>query len=129
MESSFLISDLSQEDIFRYPLSHSYRVKNDVSCFYMIKNVKTGMIYIGQTKAFYSRIRNHIYNSRGNKGLLIDRAMHGKIDDFRFYIISTFQEHEINFFTRKKISVIEQGLIIQFNSTAPNGYNEFICFK
>lgn len=120
---------LTKDDIFSYPLSYSYKYKNDISCFYMIKNRVNNKVYIGQTKSFYSRMRHHIYQSNRSKGLLISKEMMGRLDDFHFYILSTFEEHGIDFFTRKKITIIEQRLISKYNSTAPNGYNEYVCFK
>lgn len=121
--------ELTHADIFNFPLSHSYRIKNDVACFYMIKNIRSGKCYIGQSKSFYSRMRSHIYNSRNNKGLLVDLCMNENEDDYRFIILITFDDLGINFFTRKRISLVEQLLIECYNSYKPNGYNEFICFK
>lgn len=123
------LAEFTASEIFKYPLSYSYKVNNDIGCFYMIKNINSGRIYIGQTKAFYSRMRNHIHNSRLQKGIYIDREMYNDLDNFRFYILITFEEKNINFFTRKQITIIEQGLIVKYNSQKPNGYNEHICLK
>jgi hypothetical protein len=120
------LAEFNCSDIFKYPLSSSHKHNNDIGCFYAIKNISNNKIYIGQTKSFYNRMRSHIYNSRRNKGILIDKNMYNNIDDFRFYILITFKEKNINFFTRKNITIIEQYLIKEYNSKHPYGYNERI---
>jgi predicted GIY-YIG superfamily endonuclease len=120
---------LTASDIFKYPLQSRYGAYNDISCFYAIINILNGKIYIGQTKAFYMRMRSHIYNSRKNTGLHIDTSMYNNLQNFRFVILSTFEEHNINFFTRKKITIIEQNYIRTLKTQKPYGYNEYICSK
>lgn len=120
------IAEFTSKEIFEYPLSSSYKVKNDLGCFYMIKNIISNKKYIGRTKAFYSRMRHHIHNSNRNKGILIDKSMFNNIKNFKFYILITYKNANINFFTRKNSTIIEQNLIKKYNTATPNGYNERI---
>ena len=67
------------------------------------------------------------------KKSLMGEASHGQTHEGLFFmkelkIIINKAMHG-NFFTRKRITIVEQNFIIEYKSIYPNGYNEFFCFK
>ena len=91
--------------------------------FYLIRNSNTNKCYVGKSKNLFNRLRSHLTNARANKGIFIDKSMHGYLNDFEFYIISWYVDIGINFFTRKLELPMEQYYIKEFKSNFPSGYN------
>ncbi len=79
---------------------------------YKITNLLNGKCYIGQTKNFKMRMRDHIRTRKS----LISQAInkYGK-ENFSFVQLESFDESEID--------AAEKAFILKFNSLAPNGYN------
>ena len=89
--------------------------------FYMIENKINGKKYIGKSINYMSRLKQHTYFSKSKT--LIDLELNKDLNSFKFYLISTYVDLEINFFNRRKETEIEQGLITKNNANYPNGYN------
>lgn len=79
---------------------------------YKITNLINGKCYIGQTKNFKMRMRDHIRTRKS----LISQAInkYGK-ENFSFIQLESFDESIID--------EMEKKFILKFNSLAPNGYN------
>mgnify|MGYP003462550266 CR=1 FL=1 len=90
---------------------------------YMIYDTVNNKYYIGKSIDYMHRLKDHYYNSLRNSGLLIDKTMHNRIDEFRFYLLSAYTELKINFFNRKQEIVLEQSFINTYQSFFPKGYN------
>lgn len=86
---------------------------------YMIRNIKTGMIYIGQTENVFERKSNHLSNLINfchiSTDMQLDSILYG-IDCFIFEII----EFEVK---SDKLLDREKYWIKYFNTEFPNGYN------
>lgn len=89
--------------------------------FYMIENKINGKRYIGKSINYMSRLKQHTYKSKSKT--IIDSELKKGLHDFRFYLISTYLELDINFFNRRKETEIEQSLITENKTDYPNGYN------
>lgn len=92
--------------------------------FYMIKNIKSDMIYIGKSRDYIFRIKEHILLSKRNSGIFVDKSMYGKLEDFEFYLIAKYLDLGINFFNRKLEFEIERQLVINYSCSFPRGYNK-----
>lgn len=77
--------------------------------FYLIKNTKQNIIYVGKSKNYLHRIRQHLYLS--NKKTAIDMAIKVASDDFEFYLLARYKDIGINFFNRKYETIIEHRFI------------------
>lgn len=92
--------------------------------WYLIKNIKEWKLYIWKSKDVLNRLKSHIYNSRKNKWILVDRAMFNNLDNFEFFIIAKYTDFWVNFFTRKLETKIEYKYIADFKSYFPYWYNQ-----
>ena len=113
--------------IYNYPELTDLMIKKShvyshliIPCIYKITNINTNEFYIGKTRDFFIRIKQHCRDDK----LLIDRKIkyHG-IDKFIFEILIDFRfrkpEYKIN--GLNYLIFYEQCLIKQMN---PN-YNEY----
>lgn len=89
--------------------------------FYMIENRINGKKYIGKSINYMSRLKQHTYKSKSKT--IIDLELKEDLNNFRFYLISTYVELNINFFNRNKETEVEQSLITENKTNYPNGYN------
>ena len=92
--------------------------------FYLITDNNNNNLYVGKSKDVLLRLKNHIYNARNNKGLLIDKIIGQNVNDFNFYIIDTYVNLGINFFSKNLDNVFEHKFIREFNTYYPNGFNK-----
>ena len=103
----------------------SYKIKENKDYlqggFYLIQNTVSGKKYVGKSINYMSRLKQHTFKS-ANK-TLIDIDLNLNISEFKFYLIKDYAELEINFFNRKKESIIEQEFIYKNNANYPLGYN------
>lgn len=104
-------------------LLHKIKPNKDYSKggFYLIKNFKNNKCYIGKSINYMSRLKQHLFNS--NNKLLIDKELNLDVNNFKFYLISEYNEFGIDFFNRRFETLIEQKYIKEFNTIIPNGYN------
>lgn len=91
--------------------------------YYLIYDTKNDKGYIGRSLNVLERLRSHYYLSTANKGLLIDRELNNRIDDFNFYVLGKYTDLNIDFYTRKLGGVIEYKFIEKFKTYYPYGYN------
>lgn len=114
---------ISTQEILSYTKERSGRGDYSLGGFYMIKNIKNDMAYIGKSLNPLKRLRSHYYNAKRNSGIYIDTQMHGHLDDFEFYLISFYVDMGIDFFTKRMEIQVEQQYIKKFNTCHPFGYN------
>ncbi len=124
-ESIKKVYDLKEvlfSDIMKYKTE---RRSGDYSLggFYLILDTKNNKGYIGKSVNVLKRLKSHYYKSNNNKGLIIDLSMHDRVTEFRFFIIYTYLNLGINFFTRKLEQVYEHTLIGKYKTYHPYGYN------
>jgi hypothetical protein len=103
----------------------SYKIKQvkdyNKGGFYLILNTRTNKKYIGKSIDYLSRLKQHLYKS--NNRTLIDIELKKSISDYKFYLLHTYNDFDINFFNRNKSTIIEQKLIKEKKSYYPNGFN------
>jgi predicted GIY-YIG superfamily endonuclease len=89
--------------------------------FYLIENTQNGFKYVGRSIDYMARLKQHIKIHKPKT--LIDIALKSDLHKFKFYLISTYNEHSIDFFTRKSATTIEHNLISKYDTFNPKGYN------
>ncbi len=103
----------------------SYSIKRNLDYskggFYMIKNINSNKAYIGKSKNYMQRLKQHLYKS--SKKSLIDIDLKSDIVNFKFFLIFTYSELNINFFNKKNEIIFEHRLITKYKSNYPFGYN------
>ena len=96
---------------------------NDFGCIYIIKNIKNGKCYVGQTYNFFKRSRGHIILSIQQRGLHIDKEMSKDPSSFLFTVIETYEDIGVTFKNRRIRTVREHHYINKFKTYFPHGYN------
>jgi len=103
----------------------SYKIKQvkdfNKGGFYLILNTRTNKKYIGKSIDYLGRLKQHLYKS--NNRTLIDIELKKSISDYKFYLLHSYNDFDINFFNRNKSTIIEQKLIKEKKSYYPNGFN------
>lgn len=104
-------------------LSYKIKKSNDYSKggFYLILNTENNKKYIGKSIDYLARLKQHLHKS--NNRTLIDIELKKGINNYKFYLIHSYNEFNINFFNRNKTTIIEQKLIKEIKSYYPNGFN------
>lgn len=110
-------------DITSYKINQKLARTYHLGGFYLIEDNVLHKAYVGKSQQLMSRLKSHLYNAIRDRGLSIDRAMHGRLSDFSFYSLAWYQDLGINFFTRDMESKIEHMLIGMLNTKHPLGYN------
>ena len=105
---------------------HQNQYTYDKGGFYLIFDNINKKGYVGKSMYLILRLKSHIHNAKNNKGLVIDKEMYSRINNFSFYEIATYHELDINFFTRQLEIIVEREFIRVFNTLAPCGYNQRI---
>ena len=114
--------ELKIKDFIKYKSIKKSHSDYSFGGWYMIKDIENGMCYIGKSIEYKLRLRQHI--SIKNPKTLIDKAIKEKgIDNFKYYLLYNYVDHDINFFNRKLEIKIENKLIGLFKTKHPNGYN------
>lgn len=84
---------------------------------YKITNKINNKIYIGQSKNYDKRIKEHIYGRKNKNIQVIDRAI-------KKYGVENFAFEKIDEATTpEEIDKLEKEYILKYNSLKPNGYN------
>ncbi|MFL1896830.1 GIY-YIG nuclease family protein [Aquimarina sp. 2-A2] len=104
-------------------LSHKIRQQRNYlkGGFYLIKNTKNGKCYVGKSKDYMSRLKQHIYKSSSKTK--IDKSLNEDPKAFKFYLLANYKDIGINFFNRKLETIIEHIFITVAKSFYPEGYN------
>ncbi len=83
------------------------------------------MGYVGKSIEYMERLKSHVHCANKNTNLFINKAMHGNIDNFEFYLLLDYSSVGISFFNRHLESEIESELIKELKTYYPFGYNVF----
>ena len=114
----FIMQEVFLSDILVYkikPIKGYY-----LGGFYMIENTQNGLKYVGRSIDYMARLKQHIKIHKPKT--LIDIALKSDLHQFKFYLISTYNKHSIDFFTRNLATKIENNLISKFETLNPKGY-------
>lgn len=96
---------ITLEDILSYTFK---RVNNyEKGGFYMIESYQN--IYIGRSKDFMYRLRQHTYKSTVKTK--VDIELNKSIGEYKFYLLANYKAFSIDFFNRKLETIIEQTFI------------------
>jgi len=90
--------------------------------FYMIINLSNNTYYIGKSKDYMSRLKQHLYNS--SKTTNIDIALKNKDFNFKYFLLAKYTDIGINFFNRKLETIIEHRFISLLKSKGLLIYNK-----
>ena len=101
------------ETILKYNIKRRSKGDYTKGGFYLITDINNKNLYVGKSKDVILRLKDHIYNAKNKKGLLIDR-----------YIIDKYINYGIDFFSKNLDNVIEHKFIKDFNTYYPNGLNK-----
>lgn len=91
---------------------------------YLIYDTLNNKYYVGKSIEYMQRLKSHYNNSLRNSGIYIDKCMHNRLNDFKFYILATYKELKINFFNRYEEIITENAFINTYQSLYPKGYNK-----
>lgn len=112
------------ETILKYNIKRRSKGDYTKGGFYLITDINNKNLYVGKSKDVILRLKDHIYNAKNKKGLLIDRYISDNVYNYNFYIIDKYINYGIDFFSKNLDNVIEHKFIKDFNTYYPNGLNK-----
>lgn len=86
-----------------------YRRDYNNGGFYMIINQSNNTYYVGKSKDYIARLKQHLYDS--SKKTNIDIALKNKDFNFKYFLLARYTDIGINFFNRKLETIIEHRFI------------------
>lgn len=115
--------ELLLSDIVKYNSKRKSRGDYSNGGFYLITDKNDKYLYVGKSIDVMLRLKNHLHNARRNTGLEIDKLISQAPENFKFYLIDSYINLKIDFFTRHLESIIEHQLIGSLKTYHPHGLN------
>lgn len=117
------LNEISIDHILQYKKERNGNGDYSLGGIYLIYDSVHKKGYVGKSINVIKRLKSHLALAKSNKGICIDKTMHGRLSDFKFFILSKYDDLGIDFFNRKLESIIEHTLIGEYKTYYPFGYN------
>lgn len=117
------MKEIKYNEILSYKTKRKNRGDYSLGGFYLIKDNENNNIYVGRSIDVLLRLKRHIYDSKRKSGLKIDLHLSINPESFKYFIIESYINLNINYFSRKLETIYENTFINKFNTVYPNGLN------
>ena len=110
------------DEIIKYKTKRKSKGDYSYGGFYLITDYDMKPIYVGKSIDYMLRLKNHLTNAKSNRGIVVDNII-SSMSNARYFLIESYNNLGINFFTRSLEVYYENKYINKFNTFTPNGYN------
>jgi len=120
-----MLTEVSISDFRNYTQKRLGHWDYNYGGWYLIVRKSDQKSYVGKSIEILHRLRQHI--SKKNPKTHIDKCINNDgAEQFKYFIIDTYKNYDIDFFNRSLETVIENELIRDYKTFQPHGLN--ICY-